>query len=273
MTISLAINRRALAATAAAAFVIGAPAFGAEPRPVLDSPFFPFTYRWMPNNEAKLAELGYAPFGNLFVRIILTQEPPYPPDLEERIRKAAAATKGGGILWLAITFDKADLTASEAKAIEHVRKLAAAAKAAGWQTSIYPHTGDSIFTARQALPFVKKIADPKIGLTLNLAHELRNGQADDLLAVVDEVKDHLSAVTINGADRPVPGKNFGWDRLIQPLGRGDFEVYPLLQKLQQIGYTGPIGLQCFSIPGDPAAILAESMKAWQALRARLAAAK
>jgi hypothetical protein len=39
--------------------------------------------------------------------------------------------------------------------------------------------------------------------------------------------------------------------------------------LRQLGYTGPIGLQCYGIPGDARDHLAESIKAWHNYTAQL----
>ena len=40
-------------------------------------------------------------------------------------------------------------------------------------------------------------------------------------------------------------------------------MFTFLKTLRQFGYTGPVGLQCFGLPGDVADGLAESMKAWR----------
>ena len=37
---------------------------------------------------------------------------------------------------------------------------------------------------------------------------------------------------------------------IQPLGRGSFDMLAFLKTLRRLGYTGPIGLQCYGIQGD-----------------------
>jgi sugar phosphate isomerase/epimerase len=74
-------------------------------------------------------------------------------------------------------------------------------------------------------------------------------------------------VSINGADVKRPG--YSWDRLIQPLGRGDFDVCDFLKKLRAAGYRGPIGLQCYAVKGDPAENLKQSITAWRAYAARL----
>ncbi len=241
------------------------------PRPVLDSPFFPFTYIPLQGLPERLAELGYAPFTGSWNVLNLDKEPPAAAaaTLSERLKTQAA--KGPGVFWVSIRYGKDNPAAGESAALEVARQLGDAGQAAGWRVSIYPHTGDSLFTARQTLPFVQKVSHPNVGLTLNLAHELRNGQGPDLLAIVDEIRAHLDVVTINGADNPPgPGPCFwGWDRLIQPLGRGDHDVYPLLRKLREIGFTGPIGLQCFNIKLPTLEHLTASMEAWRAMLARL----
>jgi hypothetical protein len=38
-----------------------------------------------------------------------------------------------------------------------------------------------------------------------------------------------------------------------------------------MGYRGPIGLQCYAIPGDPETNLSRSMRAWREMSARVAA--
>ena len=52
-------------------------------------------------------------------------------------------------------------------------------------------------------------------------------------------------MSINGADRDAAGT--GWDRLIQPLGSGTYDMLPLLRKLAKLGYAGPIGLQGYGL--------------------------
>ena len=74
-------------------------------------------------------------------------------------------------------------------------------------------------------------------------------------------------VSINGADGKQPG--YSWDRLIQPLGRGDYDVCGFLKKLKTAGYKGPIGLQCYGIKGDPLENLKQSVSAWKEYQAQL----
>ena len=82
----------------------------------------------------------------------------------------------------------------------------------------------------------------------------------------------LMVVTINGADA-VEEPGAGWDRLIQPLGQGTFDVEALLRALHRFGYRGPVGLQCYAVPGDKRENLKQSMTAWQAMSGRIAGGK
>jgi sugar phosphate isomerase/epimerase len=77
----------------------------------------------------------------------------------------------------------------------------------------------------------------------------------------------LWVVTINGADR----HGGDWDRLIQPLDRGDFDVEGFLKILVGLGYRGPIGLQCYGIKGNAEENLRRSMRAWREMSSRIVA--
>jgi sugar phosphate isomerase/epimerase len=68
-------------------------------------------------------------------------------------------------------------------------------------------------------------------------------------------------VSINGADefddKP------GWGRYIQPLDKGSFDIAGFMRTLRDLGYTGPVGLQCYGIGGDAREHLARSLESWR----------
>ena len=72
----------------------------------------------------------------------------------------------------------------------------------------------------------------------------------------------LNFVTINGADAGDTRK-LGWNRLIQPLGRGSYDVGGFVAKVREAGYRGPFGFQGFGIKMDPKELLQETMAAWR----------
>jgi hypothetical protein len=83
--------------------------------------------------------------------------------------------------------------------------------------------------------------------------------------LLEQARSCLFFVSIKGADHAGD-----WDRLIQPLGQGEFDVLPVLKKLKEIGFTGPIGLQHYGIEGDARANLKRSMDGWKRLSAQAA---
>jgi len=54
-----------------------------------------------------------------------------------------------------------------------------------------------------------------------------------------------------------------WDRLIQPLGHGSYDVLNVLRILKDNRYPGPVGLQCYAIPGKPEEFLKTSAETWK----------
>jgi sugar phosphate isomerase/epimerase len=105
-----------------------------------------------------------------------------------------------------------------------------------------------------------------VGVTFNLCHWLKLDEPSSMKRLVELAHPHLFLVTINGADP----RGDGWDRLIQPLDRGSFDVYSLLKMLKELGYAGPVGLQCYGVPGDKYENLKRSIDAWRQLSRRVA---
>jgi sugar phosphate isomerase/epimerase len=249
------------------ALLVGVPGAGAgEPAVAgkgLTNAFFPYCAS---ASDGVLRELGYTPLRNLYVSINLDKTPPYAPGLTDQVRKLKGTDT---IFWLCVLGWKDKDKDDQAVAV--IRELAAVAEQSGVRVAIYPHRRLYVATAREALRLVKKVDRKNVGLTITLCHELAGDKGPDLPQIVDEVRPYLFVVTINGADRKEKGQNLGWDRLIQPLGQGNFDVYAFLKKLKAVGYTGPIGLQCYGLKGDPLVYLRQSSRAWKEYSARLAA--
>ena len=104
----------------------------------------------------------------------------------------------------------------------------------------------------------------------NLCHWLAVDDEKNLEPLLSAAKPHLFAVTINGADRAADIQA-GKGKWIQPLDSGTFDNFRLLKLLVALGYKGPIGLQCYGLPGDAREHLARSITAWRRLVGRLEA--
>jgi len=198
-----------------------------------------------------------------YVGCHLDKTPPYDPKMRETIEELKGTDV---ILWLTVLGGKRGEEDDKAAAV--VREIADLAAASNLRVALYPHTGFYVATTADALRVVKKVDRKNVGATINLCHELMTDQGKKLDATIEEVMPHLFLVSINGADDKQPG--YSWDRLIQPLGRGDFDVGAFLQKLVTAGYTGPVGLQCYAVKGDPVENLTQSIRAWKEYGSRIA---
>jgi sugar phosphate isomerase/epimerase len=108
-----------------------------------------------------------------------------------------------------------------------------------------------------------KVDDKALGVTFNLCHWLKvEGSERDPLPLIQEALPRLNFITINGADTG-DTQNLGWDKLIQPLGRGTYDVGVFVAKARAAGYRGPFGFQGYGIKMESKELLKETMAGWQ----------
>ena len=237
---------------------------------------------------AVLAELGYDGFGGrpatarafaeelgrrqvAFVNAYhVTKFSAESPELPKDLVQAIDALEGlDTTLWLGIqqvqlpAGAKAGPTAGDAVAVPALRKALALAKAKRVKVSLYPHAGFWAESVETCLRLANAVDDPDLGVTFNLCHWLKvEGAERDPLPVLQAALPRLNFVTINGADAGDTRK-LGWNRLIQPLGRGSYDVGGFVAKVREAGYRGPFGFQGFGIKMDPKELLQETMAAWR----------
>jgi sugar phosphate isomerase/epimerase len=267
-----------------------APQAAPAAEPGLQNPFFAFDngLRGLAEPAQVLKQLGYAGMGasgfdvtglvkeyqraglrvfSTYVPCHLNKTPAYDA---RQFTQCIADLKGTGVLlWLTVIGGKPGL--EDEKAVKTVREIADLAAAGGLRVALYPHTGFYVATTADALRIAKQVQRKNLGVSINLCHELMTDQGPRLDATIREAMPCLFMVSINGADQKQPG--YKWDRLIQPLGRGNYDVCAFLGKLKAAGYAGPIGLQCYAVKGDPMENLRISMQAWRDYSMRLAVAK
>ena len=242
------------------------------------------------DEQAKmLAELGYAGAGHLwldnvaerlktldarglelsqvYVRVSIDpKQPKYDPRLGEVIKLLKGRPTILGVL---VGGMKPSDTAGDSRAVEILREIGDLAAGSGLRVALYPHAGDWIEKVEDAVRVVEKVNRRNVGVMFNLCHWMKVDKSRDYRRVLTAAMPHLFVVSINGADN----EGEDWDRLIQPLDRGTFDLYAFLKTLRDLGYRGPIGLQCYGIPGDAREHLARSIVAWHKLTVRLEAAE
>ena len=213
----------------------------------------------IPEMLQALESRGLKMFSIYVAAYINGDRPTYDPGLAEAIRQLQGH---GTVIWLTVRGTAPD---GDARATAIVREIADKAAASGLRVALYPHVGMFVGRIEDALRVAKNVDRPNVGVTFNLAHFLAAKDEPNLDERLREALPHLFMVSINGAEH-----EGGWDRLIQPLDRGAFDVYSLLKKLVALGYQGPIGLQCYQVPGDREENLTRSMAAWRKFRDRMA---
>ena len=184
------------------------------------------------------------------------------PSFDADLPEALKALRGRDtLIWLTVQGQMSDQDQQAVKIVQHVADLA---QEAGLRVALYPHVGFYVASTDDALRIVKKAERKNLGVSFNLCHTLQLGQESRIPEILREALPHLYVVSINGADH-----EGGWDRLIQTLDRGAYDVFALLSLLKELDYRGPIGLQCYNIQGDVRENLTRSMGAWKGFVARM----
>jgi sugar phosphate isomerase/epimerase len=238
---------------------------------------------WTPAQQAStLKELGYAGISynytkpedlaawqqafrehglkiyGIYAHTALDPAKPHDPRLPEAIK----LLKGTGtVLWLTVQAAKTPGNHDEL-AVKTLRELADLAAANDVRCALYGHAGFYVATSADTARMAAKVNRPNLTPTLNLCHEFLTGTGDKLEQTVKDVAPLATMATINGLD--VANKKY-----LLRLDQGDFDMADYLKKLLAAGYRGPIGLQCYSVPGDVRENLIANLAAWRKLAAGL----
>jgi sugar phosphate isomerase/epimerase len=188
-------------------------------------------------------------------------QPPYDPGL----KNAVLQLKGrGAVLALMIEDGTPSATDADERAVKIIREIGEIAEAAGLRVALYPHVGVYVARVENAIRLAKKVDRKNVGVCFNLCHFLKLDRQENLEKRIAEALPYLFVVNINGSDEG-DTQQMDWDRLIQTLDRGSFDIVRVLKQLDRVKYQGPIGLQCYNVPGDPRDNLKRSIEAWRKL--------
>lgn len=160
---------------------------------------------------------------------------------------------------------KAGPTTGDTVVVPALRKALVLAKAKRVKISLYPHAGFWAESVDTCLRVANAVDDPDLGVTFNLCHWLKvEGAERDPVPAIKAALPRLNFITINGADGGDTRK-LGWDKLIQPLGRGSYDVKTFVANARAAGYRGPFGFQGYGIKMDAKELLKETMSAWKGM--------
>lgn len=186
-------------------------------------------------------------------------EQPYDPAFKEAIKLLKGTDT---VIWLTLREAKDRKRNYDAEGAKIVQEIADLAAAEGVRVALYGHKGFYVETGADSARIVRLAGRPNVGASINLCHEFLSGKGDALDATIKDAAALSTLVSINGVD--VANKKY-----ILRLDQGDFDVAAYLKKLIAAGYKGPVGLQCYSVPGDITENLKANIAAWRKIAAAL----
>ncbi len=239
------------------------------------SPFFAFCidthdakHRTLQQQAEMLKELGYDGVGHLWLdnvaeRLktvdeaglklyqisIVVDVTPGKQAYDPRLKDVLPLLKGRQVQFdLLVNGGKPSDSSLDPQGVKILREMSDLARDSGSQLLLYPHVSCWVERIEDAVRVAEKVDRPNVGVMFNLCHWLRVDPQRNYKPLLQQAMPRLWAVSINGADQfdPQPG----WAHYLQPLDKGSFDVGGLLKTLKELGYKGPIGLQCYGIGGD-----------------------
>jgi sugar phosphate isomerase/epimerase len=251
--------------------------------------FFPFCIDWHDSKKRgfeeqaqMLKELGYAGVGHIWLDKVeerlktlddaglrlfqITMQVSVAPDKQPydtaRFKQVCSAIKGRHVQFcLLVSGAKPSDPSADPRGVEILREMSDLASDSGSQLLLYPHVNNWIERIEDSVRVANKVNRPNVGCMFNVCHWLKVDKSRYYKPLLKQAKPRLWAVSINGADEFDPKGD--WKHYLQPLGKGNFDIPGFLRTLRDLGYTGPIGLQCYGITGDTREHLAQSIEAWR----------
>lgn len=164
----------------------------------------------------------------------------------------------GTPLWISVQTPGA----TDETVVALLRELADEAAAHDLEVIYYPHDIHHCLDAEHAHRLIETADRPNLFNSLHLHQELRAGHAHRLPEVVARVLPRVRLVSLSGAHQPaqVNRGSDDWSDVVQPLVGSAFDVAGFYRLLVQSGYTGPVGVQNWKIPGAPREHHAESLR-------------
>ncbi|MCX7046708.1 MAG: TIM barrel protein [Candidatus Sumerlaeota bacterium] len=286
------MNTRMITAAFAVCLILPHGAGAAEQKTY---PFFPFCIDWHDSKKLSFTEqaqmlkdLGYDGFGliyldkvperlkslddaglKLYQITVSVNIAPGKPAYDPKFKEVLALVKGRNVQFLlSVGGAKPSDATSDTRGVEVLRGMSDLAREfPGTQLLLYPHVSNWTERIEDCVRVAEKVDRPNVGVMFNLCHWLRVDKQRDYKTLLAKAMPRLWAISINGADER--DDKPGWTHYIQPLGAGSFDIGAFLKALKDLGYKGPIGLQCYGIGGDTKEHLAQSMEAWKKLSKNL----
>ncbi|HOP76794.1 MAG: TIM barrel protein [Thermogutta sp.] len=202
--------------------------------------------------------------GNVYIKTIVK---PDACEFECPLDDVFKALEGSNAVVM-LNIHEAGTPVDNAVIAQHLRPWAEKAAKAGVQLAIYPHVGFRVAKDEDALAIAKTVNHPHFGVCFNLCHFLKQHEMRELRPTLEKGLPYLKMVTINGSAIG-DTQNMNWDKLIQPLDEGEFDLSAFLHTLYcELGYRGPCYVQCYGLTVPAKELLERTLTAWKQIMPR-----
>lgn len=135
----------------------------------------------------------------------------------------------------------------DATALKWLERIAELTDAKGIQIALYPHFGFWLETVSDALRLAKKLNNPSIGVILTSYHWYHVKKEG--MEIFDEVAPYLKSVNLCGSRHWENKEDIvnNMNPSIEPIDAGTKDIPAIFAKLEEIGFTGPIGIQGYGV--------------------------
>ncbi len=214
-------------------------------------------------------------FKGAYFYVKLKLEPPfYDSSLEDCIKKL----KGTNVIISPFIVseskrNKPSTHDADTLATHLLKQIGDMAKKSGLEVAIYPHYSFYVERTDHALALVKHVNRKNVGLTFNLCHWLATTNQQERMMLKPHLKElnpYLKMITISGANDVTSQSKVIWDDYILPLGQGSFDTYELVRyMIKDLKFKKTIGVQCYNLKGDKAALVKNTISVWESYKNRL----
>lgn len=204
----------------------------------------------------------------IYLEVDLDDRQPYHGEMDRIFR---LLRQHNTMPWFYVTSDRYPPSSEQydSVAVPILRELADMAHNHGLKIMVYPHHNFWVESVEDGIRVSRKVKRRNFGFTFNLPHYLAEQGVEAetrLKPLAEKAMPYLFAISLNGADRPtreIMKKDYLWDHFINPLGEGEFNTFNYLETFVDMGFEGPVGLQCYGIEQDKKVYLEKSMQVWK----------
>lgn len=208
-----------------------------------------------------------AVYANLFV----TDDPASPGEHNQRVLDLCSSLEGCRQLDLCLRAEGGDHRPSDPsldeRAIVWLERLLERSRERGIRLSLYPHVNAWVERCSDAIRLCSAMATQSVGITFPAFHVY--ALDEDLAQTLTATAPYLTSMNVCGCRRALAGPR-GLPTIL-PMDEGELDIFALLGVVRSIGFTGPIGIQGYSVGGDVYDRLRRSLRALNDAFSRLEA--